>query len=156
MTTQNFQPVITAFLCKWCSYAAADLAGVKRLHYPPSIRIIKIPCSGNMHPEYILQAFREGADGVWVSGCHPGNCHYNSGNLIARRRFAVFKNLLDYIGIEPERIRFSWISSSEAANFQAMAEDVVQTITRMGPARRLVKNIIPEQGSFAGSSICQK
>ncbi len=144
MSDKSFQPKILAFLCKWCSYAAADLAGVNRLSYPPNITAIKIPCTGKMNPEYIIQAFRQGADGVWISGCHPGTCHYTSGNLIARRRFAVFKNLLEYIGIEPQRVRLSWVGSSEAHRFQEIAQDIVDSITEIGPARKMVKNIIPQ------------
>lgn len=144
MSNTNFQPRILAFLCKWCSYAAADQAGVKRLNYPPNITIIKIPCTGQMNTEFILQAFRSGADGVWVSGCHPGTCHYTSGNLIARRRFAVFKNLLEYIGIEPQRLRFSWIASSEALQFQELAQDIVKSIVKLGPSKKLAKNITPQ------------
>ncbi|GAB6163049.1 hydrogenase iron-sulfur subunit [Desulfothermus naphthae] len=142
----NFEPKIVAFLCNWCSYGAADLAGVSRMEYPANIRIIRVPCSGSMGPKFILQAFRQGVDGVWVSGCHPGDCHYISGNLYARRRFAVLKNLLEYIGIEPERLHFTWISSAEAGKFQEKAKQIVETVKKVGPAmkkNKLIKNLSP-------------
>ncbi|HDL89547.1 MAG TPA: hydrogenase iron-sulfur subunit [Thermodesulforhabdus norvegica] len=135
----EWEPKILAFLCNWCSYGAADLAGVSRLKQPPNIRIIRIPCSGRMNPKFILQALRKGADGVWVSGCHPGDCHYIEGNYYARRKFALFKNLLEYVGIEPERLHFSWISSAEATKFAAVAKDVVESVKKVGPSSRLIK-----------------
>ena len=93
--TKSFEPNIVAFFCKWCTYGGADLAGVSRMQYPPNFKVIMIPCTGNLSPKFILHAFRQGADGIWISGCHPGDCHYISGNLYAKRRFAVFKNLFD-------------------------------------------------------------
>lgn len=135
----EWQPKIIAFLCNWCSYGAADLAGVSRLKQPPFIRIIRVPCSGRMNPKFILQALRKGADGVWVSGCHPGDCHYIAGNYYGRRKFALLKSLLEYIGIEPERVHFSWISSAEATKFAKVAEEVVEAVRSVGPARHLVK-----------------
>lgn len=142
----NFEPKIVAFLCNWCSYGAADLAGVSRMEYPANIRIIRVPCSGSMSPKFILEAFRQGVDGVWVSGCHPGDCHYISGNLFARRRFAVLKNLLEYIGIEPERLHFTWISSAEAGRFQEKAKQIVEAVRGVGPAKekkKLIKELKP-------------
>ena len=118
-----------------------DLAGVSRLQYPPNFRVIRIPCTGRMSPKFILQAFRQGADGVWVSGCHPGDCHYIAGNMYARRRFTILKNLLDYVGIEPGRLHFSWISSAEATKFQQTAIEVIESVRALGPAQRLVKDI---------------
>lgn len=132
---------IAAFFCNWCTYGAADLAGVSRLQYPADFRVIRIPCTGRMSPKFILHAFRQGADGVWVSGCHPGDCHYIAGNLYARRRFAVLKNLLEYVGLEPGRLHFSWISSAEASKFQQTATDVTQAVRALGPANFLRKNI---------------
>jgi F420-non-reducing hydrogenase iron-sulfur subunit len=142
---QEWHPTIVSFLCNWCSYGAADLAGVSRMQYPPDLRVIRIPCTGSMNPKFILQAFRQGVDGVWVSGWHPGDCHYISGNLFARRRFVVFKNLMEYIGLEPGRLHFSWISSSEAGEFQNKATEVVEAVRALGPAKRLVKDIRPEE-----------
>ncbi len=109
----SFEPNIVAFLCKWCSSAGADLAGVSRLEYKPNVIPIQVKCSGRVNPLYILKALKEGADGVLVSGCHPGDCHYVKGNMYARRRFAVLRKLLEYIGIEPERFQVSWVSASE-------------------------------------------
>ncbi|OHD74855.1 MAG: methyl-viologen-reducing hydrogenase subunit delta, partial [Spirochaetes bacterium RBG_13_68_11] len=101
--SEAWEPKIVAFLCTWCSYAGADLAGVSRLQYPPNIRVVRVPCSGRINPLFILAALQNGADGVLVSGCHPGDCHYLSGNLVARRKFNTIKDLLAYVGIEPGR-----------------------------------------------------
>lgn len=114
---ENWEPKIVAFLCHWCSYAGADLAGVSRIQYPPNIRVVRVPCSGAVNPLYILKALREGADGVLVSGCHPGDCHYLSGNYFARRKFFLLKELLRFLGIEEERVQFSWVSASEGQRF---------------------------------------
>lgn len=139
--TSNWEPKIVAFLCNWCSYAGADLAGVSRLQYGTNIRIIRVPCSGRINPLYIVRALQNGADGVLVSGCHPGDCHYISGNLIAKRKFAVIKRLLTYIGIEPERVQFSWISASEGNRFAALMNKVIADIKRIGPSKKLVKDV---------------
>jgi F420-non-reducing hydrogenase iron-sulfur subunit len=142
MSADNeFQPRIAAFFCNWCTYGGADLAGVSRLQYPPNIRVIRIPCTGRLNPNFILTAFRQGVDGVWVSGCHPGDCHYISGNLHARRRFAIFKNLLEYVGMEPDRLHFSWISSAEAEKFQKTVTEVTQAVQKLGPSNFLFKDI---------------
>lgn len=137
--TESWEPKIVAFLCNWCSYAGADLAGVSRLQYKPNIRIIRVPCSGRINILYILKALQNGADGVLVSGCHPGDCHYISGNLAARRKFALLHGLLAHIGIEPERVQFSWVSASEGARFAALIDRVVDDVKRVGPANKLVK-----------------
>ena len=121
---EPFEPKIIAFLCNWCSYGGADLAGVSRLQYPPNIRVIRIPCSGRLDPKFILASFRRGADGVWISGCHPGDCHYIAGNYYARRKFALLKGLLEHMGIEPGRLHFSWVSSAEATKFQEVVTEV--------------------------------
>ncbi len=139
--SENFEPRIAAFFCNWCTYGGADLAGVSRLQYPPNIRAVRIPCTGRMNPNFILQAFRLGADGVWVSGCHPGDCHYIAGNMFARRRFAVMKNLLEYVGLEPERLQFSWISSAEASKFQQTVTEVTAAVKALGPSSFLRKNL---------------
>lgn len=136
---QTWQPKIIAFLCNWCSYAGADLAGVSRMQYPPSIRVIRVPCSGRINPLFILSALQSGADGVLVSGCHPGDCHYLSSNLVARRKFALMKSLLEHIGIEPERVQFSWVSASEGARFAGLVEKVTEDVRRLGPQKKLVK-----------------
>jgi coenzyme F420-reducing hydrogenase delta subunit len=135
----GWEPTIVAFLCNWCSYAGADLAGVSRMQYPPNIRIIRVPCSGRVNPLFILRALRQGADGVLVSGCHPGDCHYLSGNYYARRKFALLKNLLDYMGVEPGRVQFSWVSASEGSKFSEVVKEVTEQVKVLGPRRRLVK-----------------
>ena len=133
------EPTIIAFLCNWCSYAGADLAGVSRLQYPANVRVVRVPCSGRVDPLYIIKALQEGADGVLVSGCHPGDCHYISGNLVARRKFAMLKSFLEYIGIEPERVQFSWVSASEGGRFAALIEKVVADVKKLKTAKKLVK-----------------
>lgn len=136
----SWEPSIVAFLCNWCSYAGADLAGVSRLQYPSQVRVIRVPCSGRINPLFVIKALQSGADGVLVSGCHPGDCHYISGNLVARRRFAMTKQLLDFIGIEPQRVHFTWVSAAEGARFAAVIHEVVKQVKSVGPARRLVKS----------------
>lgn len=135
------EPRIMVFLCNWCSYAGADLAGVSRVQYPPNIRIIRVPCSGRINPLYIVKALQNGADGVLVSGCHPGDCHYVSGNLYARRKFALLKSFLGYIGVEPGRVQFSWVSASEGIRFAQLVEKVVNEVGLLGTEGRLVKKI---------------
>jgi len=130
---------IVAFLCNWCSYGAADLAGVSRMQYSADIRVIRVPCSGRIDAKLILSALREGADGVWVSGCHPGECHYLEGNYYARRKFILMGNLLEHMGIDKNRVQFSWISSAEATKFAKVAGDVAQAIAELGPNDKLVK-----------------
>jgi len=135
----NWEPKIVAFLCHWCSYAGADLAGISRIQYPPNIRVIRVPCSGAVNPLYILKALREGADGVLVSGCHPGDCHYLSGNYFARRKFFVLHELLQWLGIEKDRVQFSWVSASEGQKFSQVVEETVEKVKKLGPAQKLVK-----------------
>ncbi len=135
----GWEPKIVAFLCNWCSYAGADLAGVSRLQYPTNVRIIRVPCSGRIDPLYIVRALQEGMDGVLVSGCHPGDCHYISGNLVARRKFALLKSYLDYLGIEPGRVQFSWVSASEGPRFASLISKVVEDVRALGPATKMVK-----------------
>ena len=122
-----------AFLCNWCSYAGADLAGTGRQQYPPSVRVIRVPCSGRVNPIYIIKALADGADGVMVGGCHPGDCHYIAGNMYARRRFVVLKKLLEISGIEPDRVHFTWVSASEGARFAQVVRDVTDKIKALGP-----------------------
>jgi coenzyme F420-reducing hydrogenase delta subunit len=136
---KGFEPKVVSFLCNWCSYAGADLAGVSRFQYPPSIRVIRVPCSGRINPLFILKALAEGADGVLVSGCHPGDCHYQSGNYYARRRLEVFKRLLDFVGVPPGRTTFAWVSASEGAQFAALATEVAKLALEAGPNSELVR-----------------
>ncbi len=138
--SEDWEPQIIAFLCNWCSYAGADLAGISRLQYPPNVRIIRVPCSGRLDPFYIIKALQRGVDGVLVSGCHPGDCHYISGNYAARRRFAILKGLLEHVGIEPGRVQFTWISAAEAERFAGIMRKVTADVKALGPAKRLVKD----------------
>jgi F420-non-reducing hydrogenase iron-sulfur subunit len=135
----DWQPTIIAFLCNWCSYAGADLAGISRIQYPPNVRVVRVPCSGRVNPLYIIKSLQHGADGVLVSGCHPGDCHYISGNYYARRRFTLLKDLLEAVGIEPGRVNFSWVSAAEGEKFSQVVTGVVETARALGPATRLVK-----------------
>lgn len=138
----SWEPKIIAFLCNWCSYAGADLAGVSRIQYPPNTRTIRVPCSGRVNPLFILKALQSGADGVLVSGCHPGDCHYLSGNYVARRKFAILKSLLKYIGVEEERVQFSWVSAAEGSKFAEVIKEVTKNIKSLGKANKLVKKEI--------------
>ncbi len=130
----EFEPKIVGFLCNWCSYAGADLAGVSRIQYPPNIRIVRVMCSGRVDPAFILEAFKSGADGVLVAGCHlPADCHYISGNFKAYRRVTLLKKLLQQFGIEPERLRLEWVSASEGDRFATIIKDMVKEIKKLGP-----------------------
>jgi coenzyme F420-reducing hydrogenase delta subunit len=135
----KWEPKIIAFLCNWCSYAGADLAGVSRLQYPPNTRIIRVPCSGRISPLLILRCLQHGADGVLVSGCHPGDCHYISGNYVARRKFAILSNFLEYLGIEKERVQFAWVSAAEGKRFAELVQKVTEDVRALGPATKLVR-----------------
>jgi coenzyme F420-reducing hydrogenase delta subunit len=137
VTREGFEPLIVAFCCNWCSYAGADLAGTGRLTYPSNVRVIRVPCSGRVNPGFIIRAFQRGADGVLVAGCHPGDCHYHSGNYHARRRFSILKQLLEYLGIEPERFQVRWISGSEGAKFSAVMNELTENVRKLGPNRKL-------------------
>jgi len=123
----EWEPKLLGFLCRWCSYAGADLAGTSRKKYPANIRIIKVPCSG------ILKALRLGFDGVLVSGCYPGDCHYQTGNYRARRRMAITKKFLEYIGVDPQRIQASWVSASEGGKFTEVVTEVTKGLKEIGP-----------------------
>jgi coenzyme F420-reducing hydrogenase delta subunit len=138
----GFEPRIAAFLCNWCSYAGADLAGISRIQYPPSIRVIRVPCSGRVDPFYVLKALQSGADGVLVSGCHPGDCHYLTGNYVARRRFAVLNDLLQFAGIDAGRVSFSWVSAAEGERFAEVVREVTEKVKALGPNAKLVKEAL--------------
>lgn len=133
------EPRILAFLCNWCSYAGADLAGVSRIQYPPNVRVIRVPCSSRINPLFIVKAFQQGIDGVLVAGCHPGDCHYISGNFVARRKFAIIKRLLEYLGIEKDRVQFAWVSAAEGARFAEVVKEITEKVGRLGPIGKLVK-----------------
>ena len=130
----RFEPRIVAFLCKWCSSTAADLAGTSRLQYPPNVRIIRLMCSGQLDPIYVAKAVLEGADGVLIGGCHPGDCHYQSGNYKARRRVAILQQVLGQLGLEPERVWLRWISASEGRYFAETVTEMVAAIQELGPS----------------------
>ncbi|MGD0494518.1 MAG: hydrogenase iron-sulfur subunit [Candidatus Bathyarchaeia archaeon] len=139
----GFEPKIIGFLCNWCSYAGADLAGVSRIQYPTNIRIIRVMCSGRIDPAFIFEAFKDGADGVLVAGCHlPSDCHYISGNFKALRRITLLKNTLKELGIEPERVRLEWVSASEGDKFATIVRDMVEDLKKIGP--NPVKNMEAE------------
>lgn len=143
--TSSWEPRIVAFLCRWCSYAGADLAGVSRISYPPTTRVILVPCSSRISPYHILKALIEGADGVLVSGCHPGDCHYLTGNLLARRRFILLKRLLAYLGIEEARVKFSWISASEGEEFAQLIRKVTEEVRAIGPFHGFLREVPGEE-----------
>ncbi|HET7833521.1 MAG TPA: hydrogenase iron-sulfur subunit [Gallionella sp.] len=133
----GFEPRIVAFLCKWCSSAGSDLAGVSRIQYPANATPIMIPCTGSVSPLYILSAFKKGADGVLVSGCHPGDCHYIEGNFLARRKIQLVKEMLQFIGVEENRFRMSWVSAAEGAKYSEIITDFVEDIKALGPQTKL-------------------
>ena len=130
--SDHYEPRIVGFLCNWCSYAGADLAGTSRLKVPANLRVVRVPCSGRINPLFIFKALEEGADGVMVSGCHPGDCHYISGNRYAKRKLAVLRRLLDWVGIEPERIHFTWLSASEGARYAVEVTEFVDKVRALG------------------------
>jgi F420-non-reducing hydrogenase iron-sulfur subunit len=127
------EPVIVGFLCNWCSYRAADLAGTSRIHYAPNLRVIRVMCSGRVEPQFVLKAFSEGADGVLIAGCHPGECHYVEGNLTALRRFHLLRKTISQFGIEKERIQLLWVSASEGAILAERIDAMTHQLREMGP-----------------------
>jgi len=133
MSNETFEPLIIGFCCNWCSYAGADLAGVSRMQYPPNIRIIRVMCSGMVHPNLVIDALTKGADGVLVCGCHPGDCHYLEGNLKAEARAEAIKLMLQDFGIEEERFRLEWVSASEGGRFAQVVTEMTEQIKQLGP-----------------------
>jgi F420-non-reducing hydrogenase iron-sulfur subunit len=133
--SDQFEPVIVGFLCNWCSYRAADLAGTARIKYAPNLRIIRVMCSGRVDPQFVLQALRNGADGVLIAGCHPGECHYVNGNIKALRRFTLLRKTLDQWGIEQERVQLLWASASEGTVLAAAVDRMTEQIRELGPLR---------------------
>jgi F420-non-reducing hydrogenase iron-sulfur subunit len=131
--TQTFEPKIVGFLCNWCSYAGADLAGTSRASYPSNIRIIRVPCSGRVDPLFVMKAFQDGADGVMVLGCHPGDCHYQQGNYYAQRRYAIMHRLLEFTGIDSGRLAVDWVSASEGKRFASVVSDFTAQVRALGP-----------------------
>jgi F420-non-reducing hydrogenase iron-sulfur subunit len=135
--TEEFEPNIVAFLCNWCSYAGADFAGTSRIQYPPNVKIIRVMCSGRINPIFVINALQQGMDGVIIGGCHPGECHYETGNYLARRRIIVLKKLLDYIGIDPRRVQMAWISASEGQKFADVMKNATIEIKKLGPIEKI-------------------
>ena len=131
----SFEPRIVGFLCNWCSYTGADLAGTSRIQYPPNIRIIRVMCSARIDPTFVLDALVKGADGVLICGCHPGDCHYSEGNYKTMRRYPLLKALLKAQGIEEERVRLEWVSASEGQRFADIVMDMTERIRALGPSR---------------------
>ena len=134
---KEYLPTIVAFCCNWCSYAGADLAGSSRLTYPANVKIIRVPCSCRVNPMFVLKAFQRGAAGVILCGCHPGDCHYVTGNYYTRRRMSLLFSFLNYMGIEKERTRVEWVSAAEGAKFSAVMNDFAKKINELGENKRL-------------------
>ncbi|MBU1291827.1 hydrogenase iron-sulfur subunit [bacterium] len=128
-----FEPKIIGFCCNWCAYAGADLAGINRNQYPPNIRMIRVMCSGTIEPLYVVKAFKEGADGVFIGGCHPGDCHYQSGNYKTQRRIVLLKRAISEIGLDPRRIRLEWVSAAEGQRFARIITEFTEEIRKLGP-----------------------
>ena len=140
--SKEFEPNIVAFLCNWCSYAGADLAGTSRVKYSPNIKIIRVMCSGRVNPLFVMNALQQGADGVLISGCHPGDCHYMEGNMYARRRFGLIKELMEFVGVDPRRIHMSWVSASEGGKWQEVVEKIVEDVREAGPFEQFKRDKI--------------
>jgi F420-non-reducing hydrogenase iron-sulfur subunit len=134
MANEEFEPLIIGFCCNWCSYAGADLAGVSRLQYPPNLRVIRVMCSGMVHPNLVIDALTKGADGVIICGCHIGDCHYIEGNVKAENRKEAIELMLEDFGIEPERFRLEWVSASEGPRFAEVIREMTETVRALGPS----------------------
>ncbi len=130
----SFEPKIISFLCNWCSYTGADLAGTSRQKYAHNIRIIRVMCSGRIEPTFVLESFKKGADGILICGCHPGDCHYHEGNYKCLRRFTLLQKYIKQMGIDIDRLALEWISASEGKQFSELVNDFTNTIQKMGPA----------------------
>ncbi len=131
----EYEPVIVGFVCNWCTFTAADLAGTSRLAYPPNIRLVRMMCSGMVDPKYVIKAFLEGADAVLIGGCWPGDCHYINGNMKARRRIALIKEIMQQYGIDEDRLWLRWIAASEGNMFAETVEDMVKIVKKLGPSQ---------------------
>lgn len=131
----SYSPTIVAFLCNWCSYTGADLAGTSRMKYAPNVRALRVMCSGRIEPTFVLKAFREGADAVLICGCHPGDCHYHEGNYKCLRRYHLIQKYVQQMGIEKDRLRLEWISASEGKNFAELVDEMTATVSKLGPCQ---------------------
>jgi len=152
-TSSSFEPRIVAFFCNWCTYTASDLAGTSRLDYPANVRIVRVMCSGRIEPQMVLATLRSGADGVLIGGCHPGDCHYQSGNEKCVRRFAVLKEYLSRLGLEDQRIRLDWIAASEGDKLQRVAREMVEQVRRLGPLAPGFSSKAPSQPTTSPEAI---
>jgi F420-non-reducing hydrogenase iron-sulfur subunit len=135
----TFEPKIVAYVCNWCTYAGADLTGTSRIKYATNVRIVRFPCTGRIDYNLLLKAFALGADGIIVSGCHPNDCHYTSGNFHARRRWIIFKQMMEYMGIDMRRVKFSWVSAAEGAKWADIVNTTVQEVRELGPAQEFIE-----------------
>lgn len=131
----DYQPTILAFLCNWCAYTGADLAGTSRMKYAANVRIIRVMCSGRIEPTFVLESFRQGADGVMICGCHPGDCHYQSGNYKCLKRYMLLKKFIVEMGVDEERLCLEWISASEGRQFAQLVDRYTETIRTLGPCK---------------------
>jgi F420-non-reducing hydrogenase iron-sulfur subunit len=131
----SYQPTIVAFLCNWCSYTGADLAGTSRMKYAPNVRALRVMCSGRIEPTFVLKAFREGADAVLICGCHPGDCHYHEGNYKCLRRYHLLQKYVQQMGIEKDRLRLEWVSASEGKIFAELVDEMTETVSKLGPCQ---------------------
>ena len=131
--TMSWEPKIVGFLCNWCSYRGADLAGISRLHFAPNVKVIRVPCSTRVEPAFVVKAFKSGADGVLILGCHPGDCHYIEGNYKTMRRIPLLKKMLAQFGVEEERVRLDWVSASEGEKYAKIINDMTEKVRALGP-----------------------
>jgi len=131
----EFEPKIVSFLCNWCSYTGADLAGTSRMKYASNIRVVRVMCSGRVDPTFVLKSFREGADGVLICGCHPGDCHYHEGNYKCLRRYHFLKKYIAQMGLNPDRLKLAWISASEGKEFAQLVNEMTETVKSLGPCK---------------------
>ena len=136
VSPDGFEPRIVAFFCTWCTYTAADLAGISRMRYAPNVLVVRLMCSGRLDPQFVLAALAEGADGVLIGGCHPGDCHYQEGNLNAMRRVELLRRVLRDLGVEDERVRLEWISAAEGDKVQRVCDEMTEQVRALGPLRR--------------------
>ena len=146
----TWKPRIVAFCCHWCTYTGADLAGLNRMTYPADVRVLRVPCSGRINPQFVIEALNKGCDAVLVCGCHPGDCHYVSGNYFTRRRMLVFKRLLEFEGLEPERFQVRWISGAEAGKFRDTVTEVCEQIRKLGPLHKDEVPFVPTAAAMEG------
>lgn len=149
----QFEPKVIAFVCNWCTYAGADLTGTSRIKYASNVRVIRVPCTGRIDFMLLLKAFAQGADAVIVSGCHPGDCHYTSGNYHARRRWIVFRDLLEFVGVDVRRIHFAWVSAAEGAKWAELVNTVVTATRELGPFDEY-KQLVDWDRAAAGIEAC--